>query len=288
MKPFLVSVSLVTFALASVFAGETPHAEKRGYHLFSPTPPDQMRELSTDRPDTTESAYTVDAGHFQIETDLLSFSYDRHNRERSKVRTENWSWGATNFKVGLLNNLDLQLVVPFYNRGRSDDRATRTAGTQQGFGDLTARVKMNLWGNDGGSTALGLMPFVKLPTAQDDLGNGSVEGGLIIPLSVSLPAGWSMGLMAEFDFLEDDERGSYHTDFVNSITFSHDLVGGLGGYFEFVSIATTEAAGAWNATLDLGLTYGVTKDLQLDAGVNLGLTRGADDLSPFVGVSWRF
>lgn len=28
-----------------------------------------MRDFETDRPDVTESAYTVDAGHFQLETD---------------------------------------------------------------------------------------------------------------------------------------------------------------------------------------------------------------------------
>ena len=36
-----------------------------------------VRPLSTDRPDTTESTHTVDAGHFQIESDLVAFSHDR-------------------------------------------------------------------------------------------------------------------------------------------------------------------------------------------------------------------
>ena len=38
-----------------------------------------MREMSTDRPDKTESPYTVDAGHFQVEMDVLTYSYDRNN-----------------------------------------------------------------------------------------------------------------------------------------------------------------------------------------------------------------
>ena len=40
------------------------------YHLFAPVPRSAMRPLSTDRPDTTESPYTVDAGHFQMEMDV--------------------------------------------------------------------------------------------------------------------------------------------------------------------------------------------------------------------------
>lgn len=275
-----------TFAASSLIAGEPAQPQKRQYNLFNPTPRALMREMSTDRPDVTESAYTVDAGHFQVEMDVLGFASDRHNRDRANVRVESWSWANANFKVGLFNNVDLQFVVPFYNEVRTDDAGA--VAHQRGFGDMEARVKINLWGNDGGTTALALMPFVKIPTAQDNLGNGAVEGGLIIPLAVELPAGWSMGLMAEFDINEDSDGSGYHIEFVNSITFGHDIVGPLGGYVEFVSIASTEPGSAWNATFNCGLTYAVSGNLQLDAGVNIGLTRDADDVNPFVGVSWRF
>jgi hypothetical protein len=43
----------------------TGPADKSAFSLFNPTPRELMREMSTDRPDTTESPYTVDAGHFQ-------------------------------------------------------------------------------------------------------------------------------------------------------------------------------------------------------------------------------
>jgi long-subunit fatty acid transport protein len=38
----------------------------------------------------------------------------------------------------------------------------------------------------------------------------------------------------------------------------------------------------------VGITYAVTKNLQLDAGVNVGLTSAADQINPFVGFSARF
>jgi len=47
---------LATVILAPAFAAETM-ADKSDYTLFNPTPKAQMRELSTDRPDTTESPY---------------------------------------------------------------------------------------------------------------------------------------------------------------------------------------------------------------------------------------
>ncbi len=36
--------------------------DKGSYNLFKPTPREFMRGMSTDRPDQTESPYTVDAG----------------------------------------------------------------------------------------------------------------------------------------------------------------------------------------------------------------------------------
>src|SRR5690349_13678522 len=47
------------------------------YTLLHPTPRGQMREMSTDRPDTTESPISVDAGHVQIEMDAVSVARDQ-------------------------------------------------------------------------------------------------------------------------------------------------------------------------------------------------------------------
>src|SRR6267143_1757097 len=62
--------------------------DKSGYTLFNPAPRELRREMSTDRPDKTESPYTVDAGHFQAEADILSYTYDRHNPARTDTRVE--------------------------------------------------------------------------------------------------------------------------------------------------------------------------------------------------------
>ena len=273
---------------ANALAAETPAADKSRFTLFNPTPRELMREMSTDRPDKTESAYTVDAGHFQMEMDLVSYSYDRYNSDRANGRVEAFAVAPVNLKVGLLNQMDFQLILQTWNHVRIKDRDTGTTTTQQGFGDTLMRLKWNVWGNDGGDTVLALMPYVKLPTNQDDLGNDSVEGGLIAPFALSLPAGWGMGLMTQLDIVRDSDDSGYHSEFVNTITFSHDIVGKLGGYVEFFSSVSTERGSDWVGTVDLGLTYALTDDIQLDAGVNIGVTRAADDWNPFVGLSWRF
>jgi len=218
----------------------------------------------------------------------VNYSYDAHNPARDHTITESLAVAPINFKVGLRHNWDVQFVIPTYNATRVRDRRTGARDTERGFGDFVVRSKFNLWGNDSGDTAFALMPYVKFPTAHHDLGNEAYEGGLIAPLAVALPAGWGMGLMTQVDFNEDGDGSGHHPEFVNTVTFSHDIIGELAGYVEFFSSVSTDDDADWVGTVDLGLTYGLTKNIQLDAGVNIGVTRSADDWNPFVGLSWRF
>src|SRR5687768_14800587 len=103
---------LITLIIPMALCAEEPAVDKSAYNLFNPTPAAQMREMSTDRPDQTESAYTVDAGHFQLELDVVGLTYDRRNNDRTTVRE--WSVMPFNFKVGLNNRSDLQLMFDPY------------------------------------------------------------------------------------------------------------------------------------------------------------------------------
>lgn len=262
--------------------------DKSQYHLFNPTPTEFLRELSTDRPDKTESPNTVDAGHFQIEMDLVSYTHDRDQSGGGDTVRDEWAIAPINLKVGLLNWMDLQVVLDSYNHVREHDRIAPIVRRRSGFGDVTTRVKMNLWGNDGGSTALALMPYLKFPTNQDGLGNHALEPGLIVPLAFELPAQWEMVVMTQLDVVQNENNNRYHQEYVNTVTFAHDIFGNLGGYIEFFSSVSSQSDSDWVGTVDLGLTYGLTDNIQLDGGVNIGVTESADDINPFLGLSVRF
>ncbi len=294
MKPTVIALLCGAISLPLIAGEHSPakldlsKIDKSQYTLFNPTPAEYLREMSTDRPDKTESPFTVDAGHIQIETDLVSYTRDHDRSGDGNTRVDAWAITPVNFKIGLCNRTDLQIVVETYNHITTRDRSAGTRIRQSGFGDITNRLKINLWGNDGGPTAMAAMPFVKFPTSQDEIGNNSVEGGLILPLAVELPAGWSMGVMTEFDLNRNENGGGHHVEFVNTITLSHDIVGNLGGYVEFFSAVSAVSGSKWVGTADVGLTYAVTDNIQFDAGVNIGITRSADDINLFLGLSWRF
>jgi outer membrane putative beta-barrel porin/alpha-amylase len=270
------------FQIESAGAGTQP--DKSEFNLFRPTPDALLREMATDRPDKTESAYTVDAGHYQIEMDILTYTYDRTDDETVKIL----AIAPINLKVGVLNNVDLQIIVESYNIEQTKNRALGTSSRVSGFGDLLLRCKTNLWGNDGGPSALGVMPFVKLPTSRHGLGNDATEGGIILPFAMELPGKWDLGAQVEVDYLQDSGGSGYHPEFVNTITVSHDIVGKLGGYVELFSNVSNQRDADWIATFDFGFTYALSRDVQLDAGVNIGLTEAADDFNPFIGLSLRY
>lgn len=278
---------LLAGLVAAVGAAEAPAtADKSRYDVFHPTPDALLRELTADRPDKTESAYTVDAGRFQLEMDLASYTGDDGTIDGVRRRLDAFAVGTMNLKLGLTHRSDVQLVLEPYQHVYERGGGTRV--TRQGFGDVTLRYKHNLWGNDIGATALALMPYLKLPTSQDDLGNDAVEGGLIVPLAASLPGGFGFGMMTQFDAARDGDDRGYHPEFVNSITVNRPLFGPVEGYVEFYSAVSTERGSDWVGTFDFGFAWTLAENLRLDAGLNLGVTEAADDWNPFVGLTWRF
>ncbi len=275
---------LPALGAATVLAAGT---DKSGYTFFNPTPAAELRELSTDRPDQTESGHTVDAGHWQIESDLVSYTHDRDRTGGGDVRTKDLSLATLNLKVGLTNRVDLQLMIDPYVSSRVEDRVAGTSTKASGFGDVTTRLKINFWGNDGGPTAFAVMPFVKWPLSASGIRNGETEGGVIFILGYELPAGWGSAVMTEVDFISDG-AGGRDTEWINCITFAHNLTGKLGGYIELYTVLGDAPGFNWRGQLDVGLTYALTDDIQFDLGCNFGVTDSAPDYQPFAGFSRRF
>ena len=184
--------------------------------------------------------------------------------------------------------MELSLIFDNYLHVHTDDRITENSMTQSGFGDFTTRLKINLWGDDGGKTAFALLPYVKFPTATDNLGNNAVEGGMIFPLAVSLPHDFDLSMETAAGLMKNDDNGGYHEEFIASASLDHPIIGKLSGYLEFFSNFTTERHAGWIGTVDTGFEYLVTKNIQLDASCFFGVTPAAADYNPFCGITVRF
>lgn len=286
-----------SIATAAGYTWETRRAEEKpdparidkgGYTLFNPVPIALMREFSTDRPDVNDTPHTVDAGHFQVEMDIAAYTYDRNNVEKAPIRVTTWEVAPMLIKVGILNWVDLQLGISPYTDIVTIDHVTGVRTSSRGFGDSVLRAKLNLWGNDGGDTAFALIPYIKAPTAQNDLGNRKWEGGISLPLEMELPAGFDFGVMPILSALGNDSGPGRDFQYGGAIVIGHQIAGPVDGLVEFIGQERTQRGAQWEGVLNLAVTWAVSGNLHLDCGMKFGLTRSADDLRPAIGLSWRY
>lgn len=237
-----------------------------------------LRELTTDRPDSTESPFTVDRDHVQLEMSVASYTRNRLDG----VRTTEWDLAPFNLRYGVTSNLEAGIFVVPHLRVTEEARNGPTT-TTNGLGDTTLRMKLNFWGNDGGDSAFGLMADLKLPTAADGLGNDKTEGALTFPVTFGLGAGWEGAGMTSIQFVHHgtDRR----TVWLNTLTVAREIGKDLGGFLEVTSAA---GDGAHVATFNCGLTRAIAPGVQLDCGVNIGISRTAPDLTVFAGLARKF
>lgn len=233
-----------------------------------------LRDLAADRPDATESPITVDKGHWQVETSVVDYAKD--------FQFEAWTWGETNLKYGITENADIQFVFAPYAEERVRDSGSTE--TTDGASDLTIRLKYNLWGNDGGKSAMAFFPFVKVPTGTD-LSNDKWEGGLILPYAYEINDRVGFGAQVELGYNWDDEDEDYDVELSHTFVVGYSLTDKWGVYGEYLGVAGDHS---YEAYASGGITYAVTEFFQLDAGSVVGLNDAAQDFNVFSGFTVKF
>ena len=236
------------------------------------------KPICPDRPGRGTSACTLEPGRAQIELGLFDDSF----QHRSGVTTDTDNAGSVLAKWGVSARMDVEAGLALYQ----EQRATGTK-SQSGIGDLFLHAKVNPLTSDS-PFALVLDPFLKLPTATGGLGNGAVEGGLVLPMSYDLGGNWSLAMTPEADIQRNAAGSGYHANLVDVV--------GLGKSFGPVTLGAELWTGqnldptgtVSQYTFDLDAAWLVNSDTQLDGGVNIGLNRATPDLEFYFGISRRF
>ena len=270
-------------------SGNVLAADRSQYSLVRPTPDHLLREMTTDRPDTTESPFTVDAGRIQIETTIAGYS---RFREAGGATLDTYEFGTTNVRFGLTHNLEAGFVWQPYGVVRTRQSGVPTL-RQSGIGGLELRGKYNLWGNDtfdkAGATALALLPFIGFPTDADNgISPAFTEGGIVVPFAIQLSEKFALALNGGVAWIRDEASSGYRPEYLASVSLAYEWNDKVGTYYEIAARFHTDDPRGDAVVFGTGVTYSVTKNLQLDAGVNFGLTSAADRINPFVGISTRF
>jgi hypothetical protein len=283
---FSTAAAACALLAAAAQAQDKPSPDKSQYTLFNPTPKELMRDFNTDRPTKSNVPYTVDAGHVQYEGDIFIFGFDNTTTPDTDNRI--WVIGNPTFKAGLTNFADLEVNFSTFNSLQSTTRSTGASTVTTGFGDTFTRLKINLFGNEGGGPAMALIPYGKWPTAPQGIGNRYVEGGVIAPLAVPLPLGFTGILMGEFDYLKNPNDAGYHANFPALLNINRSIAEGVTAYAEIYANWSTHPDVANVYTLDFAVAWSPKPNFQLDAGINIGLSPSAIPYQLYVGIAQRF
>jgi hypothetical protein len=252
------------------------------YSLFKPAPRSKMRkEMETDRPNFTESPYTVDPGHFQYEADLGRFEH-----QVTETDERRWLINQADLKLGLLPNTSLQLIVQSFGHQVNKEVESGEKDFARGFGDLTLRIKQNLYGNFKGNFSVAVMPYIKFPTNRYS-DNKLYEEGLMVPMQLQLPHDWKIAMQVEGDYLKDDDAdASRHADLQQSLVVSHVLFDKLEVFAETYYSYNFKNRHLHNF-VDAALELELTPDLKIDMGLNYGLQKAAQK-DYFLGLAFRY
>lgn len=77
-------------------------------------------------------------------------------------------------------------------------------------------------------------------------------------------------------------------EYVNTASLSYEISQRFGTYVEVAMRFGNESPFGGIVVIGGGLLFTPSKDLQLDGGINVGVTRAADRSNPFLGISKRF
>ena len=260
LRRTLAGVALVLLAVAPACAGNDDDV------------------IDPDRPDTTNSANPVATGRVQLETG----AFYRRTSEAGGPAERRLSWEAT-LRIGIANNVEFRIdsepVVRVDNGRDETDVGDFTLGLKYRF--LSTRE--DVWW-----PALALNPFIKLPTAQEPIGSGETDAGLLLLASFDLPSRFTLDVNAGPVLVGQNRPSGHLLQARASASLSRRLVDGLSGFFEVAYASRDTREGRDGFGLQTGVIWRVARDFALDTAMSTSLVGAAPDFGVRAGFSVRF
>ncbi len=243
---------------------------------------EQLRALCGDRPGLGSSTCIVDAGHVQVETGL-SWTRTDGFREREDV----FLAGDTLLRLGLDDRTEVQLGFTAFGYART--RTAVSVDEESGIGDVTLALRRNLMSSDGSGTNAAVQAYATLPTGGEAVGAGDWSAGILLPFGFDLSDTLSVAFTPQASIEPDSDGEGHHASFGGSAGVGMTLSDRVGAAVDLAIIHDDDPAGSsTEALLGLSLTLGLSGNVQIDAGLNLGLNDDSPDTELYAGIVTRF
>ena len=190
---------------------------------------------------------------------------------------------AQTLRIGIADGIELRVdaepVVRIDNSREETD-----------VGDFTLGLKYRFLATPEGAwwPALALNPFVKLPTAQEPIGSGETDAGLLLLASFGLPSDFALDVNAGAVLVGQSRSSGHLVQARASASLSRRLLGGLSGFVELAFASRDTREGRDGLSVQTGVIWRLTRDFALDTAVSTSLAGAAPDFGVRAGFSVRF
>ena len=218
----------------------------------------RLRDLSPDRPHQTESPITVDKWHIMLETDVANLTQKKINNDQLNT----FGLGLANLKFGFHKRMDIEIISDIYTHDSYKNNTIPEADNY--LSTFTFRYKLNLIGNDSGDFALAIMPTLKT----NNFFNKEIEllnGGLLVNIEKEIAGKYGLGYTGGISafsikpFIQEYELFS-------TVSLDFKLIGALRSFAEISYRYNQTAEYLHTYSIDSGIIYTPTKNLQFDTG----------------------
>jgi hypothetical protein len=242
--------------------------------------PTLAAEIEPDRPELTESAKLVSRGAMQLESGVALSS-----ERRAGFSTEKSFEADADLRIGVSRHIELNLGwEPLVRvRGPEDDT---------GIGDVTLGVRYRFvegFEDEPWPPHLAVKVFAKLPVAEEPLGTGRPDFGVLLLASFELPQDFELEVNVGVAAIGQTRPNGYLGQAVATASLSRDLASSLLGFVELLFSSRDERDGREQLAAHVGLVYRLTRELALDAGIQTSLVGQGPDYVVRTGLSvlWR-
>jgi hypothetical protein len=231
----------------------------------------------------TEVPQTIEPGHVLMRMDAISFGAVQDTSEPNQYRA--LALGTTLVSAGITDSLDFEFGAELFLRDTFETDGSEH--TDSGIGDIILQPKWTFWKDPSSGQEAAIVPYIMIPTNSSAVGNNSLEGGVILPWSMDVAAGFKVGAMLEWDELRNEANTRYDTRWYGSAVAKWSLGDRFGAYAETTLSASTAGTAADVGSIGGGATLNVSGNFQWDFEVSREIGRGRNPWTEVLRFRWK-
>jgi hypothetical protein len=232
----------------------------------------------------TDDAGTIGQGVVQLEI-TGEITRDKETLDDGTREESEAAEAALTLAYGLTEDLDFVVAIPYpWISSHSNDEPV---AREHGISDLSLDLKWRIFEGDG--WGLALKPGITLPTGNEakGLGGGRTTYRLVFITTKELEP-WVFHL--NLGYIRNENNAGNRKDLGHaSLAGEFELLKGLKAVAN-VGVETNPSSGSGTQPAFVlgGLVYELSGNINLDAGVKLGLTKPEADVGYLAGMTFKF